>query len=466
LVSILKKLESGPYTANQRHAEVRERSVEDVVEAVREKILESHPDLVINARMSRQKRSELVSLISELIVSGELYIPKLTRRDLAERIVQELCGLGPIDELLEDDRVTEVMVNGPGEVYVERDGTLAKTAVTFKDENHVLDIINRVVQGVGRRVDKSMPYVDARLPDGSRVNAIIPPLSLNGPVLTIRRFPKRYTRFEELVSLGTLEASLARFLETAVGLKLDMVVSGGSSSGKTTTLNVLANSMSREERIIVIEDSAEIRIPDHHVVYLESRTENAEGRGQVTIRDLLRNALRMRPDRLIIGECRGKETFDLIIAMNTGHEGCLSTVHANSSRDCLDRLLGMALMAEEGVPVDVLRGWVGIAVDIVVHQVKRQDGSRVISEVSLIGREMGNLAVWPVYFSDGGFTREELPEWFSEKVGKERALVLSEVISDGGAGLRHEDLSNREALLAASMVEKPGLDKPSGVRTS
>lgn len=413
-------------TGPQRVAELCDGSLESVLQAVREKVLETHADLVMKARMSRDKRSEVVSLIQELIVAQNLYVPKLSRKDLAEKIAQELFGLGPIDDLLEDEDVTEIMVNGPQQVYVEKQGKIVRTPVAFKDENHLLDIINRIIQGAGRRIDRSMPYVDARLSDGSRVNAIIPPLSVSGPILTIRRFPKRYKEYSELIALGTMTQELAEFLERAVRSELDIVVSGGSSTGKTTTLNVLAQSIPQDERIIVIEDSSEIKIVDHHVINLEARPQNVEGRGEVTIRDLLRNALRMRPDRLIIGECRGRETFDLITAMNTGHEGCLATVHANSSEDCLDRLCGMALMAEENVPLAVLKTWIAIGVDLVVQQSKTPNGSRIVSEVSLVGREKGKLSSRIVYTAEKGFLLKDPPEWFVEKIGLERASSLFE----------------------------------------
>ncbi len=426
MVSILEKLEQEPYRLMSGHSEARELSIEEVTQTVREKILENHPDLVMEARMSKSKKQEIVGLISKVIVSSELYVPKLTRQDLAERIAQEICGLGPLDELLDDDTITEIMVNGANEVFVEKNGILNKVPITFLNDKHLLEMINRIVQSVGRRVDVSMPYVDARLPDGSRVNAIIPPLALNGPVLTIRRFPRRYTQLSELVDCGTLELNVAQFLKHCVKAKLDIVISGGSGSGKTTTLNVLSNSVGRNERIIVIEDSAEIRIPNHHVVHLEARLKNMEGKGEVTIRDLLRNALRMRPDRLIIGECRGKETFDLISAMNTGHEGCLSTVHANSSADCLERILGMALMAEEGVPVEILRSWIAIGVDVIVHLEKTAEGRRVVSEVSLVGNEPGKgLASLPVYLNERGLELD-FPSWFVEKIGGERIKTLAE----------------------------------------
>ena len=425
-MSILDKLEREPYGLLSTHSEAREMCFEDVTQEVREKMLENYPDLIIEARMSRDKRREVVTLISNVIISSELYVPKLTRQDLAERIAQEICGLGPLDELLDDESVTEIMVNGPQEVFVEKHGMLAATPIKFQNDRHLLDIINRIVQSAGRRVDVSMPYVDARLPDGSRVNAIIPPLALNGPVLTIRRFPRRYTELSQLVEGRTLEPGAASFLKNCFKAKLDIVGSGGSGSGKTTTLNVLANAASPDERIIVIEDSAEIRIPDHHVVYLEARPKNMEGKGEVSIRDLLRNALRMRPDRLIIGECRGKETFDLISACNTGHEGCLSTVHANSAADCLERMVGMALMAEEGVPVDILRSWIGIGVDVIVHLEKTSAGHRVVSGVSLVGNKPGKgLTHFHVYRRGDGL-RLDFPSWFAEKVGEGRCQALVE----------------------------------------
>lgn len=423
-MSILKKLEASPRAQDQGRDDSRGRSLEEVTDAVREKVLESHPEMVMQARMSRERRAEMVSLVSELIISRDLYVGRLTRRDLAERIVQELCGLGPIDALLDDPSVTEIMVNGPAEVFVERSGRIEKTEVTFKDDAHVLDLISRVVSGVGRRVDRSSPYVDARLPDGSRVNAVIPPLALNGPVLTIRRFPERYTRITDLVSLGTMPPDAGGFLERCVRARLDIIVSGGSGTGKTTTLNVLCNLTGPSERLIVIEDSAEVRIPGHHVVYLETRPENLEGRGSVTIRHLLRNALRMRPDRIVIGECRGQEALDLVLAMNTGHEGCLSTVHANSSRDCLSRLLSMALMSDEAVPLEVLESWVGSALDVIVHQEKSAGGARLVSEIAVVGMHDGVLTAFPVYESGSGGLAV-LPPWFLEKAGREKLILLS-----------------------------------------
>lgn len=429
-MSLIKKLESSPYRASGQPQSAREKSFEDVIEVVRERVLETHAALVMEARLSREKRGEITALVSELIVSGNLYVGRLTRKDLAERIVQELCGMGPIDEFVDDPEVTEIMVNGPKEVYVERSGILCKTGAQFADEKHVLDLINRIVGSAGRRVDRSSPYVDARLPDGSRVNAVIPPLSLLGPVLTIRRFPRRYASLDDLIAQKTLTRGAAGFLRACVQAKLDMVVSGGSGTGKTTTLNVLANSTGADERIIVIEDSAELRLCGHHAVYLETRPESVEGKGRVTVRDLLRNALRMRPDRIIIGECRGKETLDLIAAMNTGHEGCLSTVHANSPRDCVSRLSAMCLMSEDAVPLGVLESWIGSAVDVIVHQARVYGGQRQVIEIALVGMDGGSVAVKPVYSVEAGFVETDLPRFFAEKIGNSAADALRQALSE------------------------------------
>lgn len=425
-MSLIKKLESSPYRAVSGVRTAREKSFEDVINSIREKVIETHAALVMEARLSRDKRREVTALVTDLIVSQDLYVGRLTRRDLAERIVQELCGLGPIDEFLDDPEVTEIMVNGPHEIYVERAGRLYKTEAAFTDDKHVLDLINRIVGSVGRRVDRSSPYVDARLSDGSRVNAVIPPLSLSGPVLTIRRFPKRLSTFDELVSLGTLTPESADFLKACVEARLDIVVSGGSGTGKTTTLNVLANAVMEGERIIVIEDSSEIRLSNHHALYLETRPESLEGKGEVTVRDLLRNALRMRPDRLIIGECRGKETLDLIAAMNTGHEGCLSTVHANSPKDCLARLTAMALMSEDAVPLNVLQSWIGSAVDVIVQQARVEGGERRVVEIALAGLECGELRSISVYPRERSSGAGELPQFFVEKVDDRVAARLRE----------------------------------------
>jgi len=429
LGSLLRRLEEEPLGLPVEGT-LRETSFEEVAAKVREKILEKHGEALALARMSRDKRDEIMTLVSELLVTMGLSFGKVTRRELAERIVQELLGLGPLDEFLDDPEITEIMVNGPSRIYVERNGRIELTSSCFRDDRHLLDIMNRMVSVAGRRLDRTSPFVDARLPDGSRVNAIVPPLSLSGPVLTVRKFPRRFTTFEELVREGSVSAKTAAFLKECVLQRLDVVVSGAAGTGKTTTLNVLANSIPPEERIIVLEDSAEIYIPERHCVRLESRPANIEGKGEVTIRDLLRNALRMRPDRIIIGECRGKETFDLIMAMNTGHEGCLSTVHANSSRDCLARMEAMALTAGEGVPLGVLRTWITAAVDVLIHQTKAPGGRRVVAEVSLLGPEAnGSPEVFKVCGQDGTPDLECAPAWLEGKLGADRVRRLREAVA-------------------------------------
>jgi pilus assembly protein CpaF len=278
---------------------------------------------------------------------------------LAKDVFDEAVGLGPLEDLLEDETVTEIMVNGPGKVYVERAGKLYLTDKTFIDDNSVHSVIERIVSPIGRRIDESQPYVDARLPDGSRVNAIIHPLSLVGPCITIRKFSKEPFSVNDLINFGTLTREIADFLRACVRLRKNIIVSGGTGSGKTTLLNVLSGFLPEEERIITIEDAAELRLTQEHIVRLESRPANIEGRGAIAIRDLVRNALRMRPDRIVVGECRGSEALDMLQAMNTGHEGSLTTVHANTPRDALARLETMVLMAGMELPVRAIREQVG-----------------------------------------------------------------------------------------------------------
>ncbi|RDV84061.1 CpaF family protein [Ammonifex thiophilus] len=320
-------------------------------------------------------------------------LPRFEQQRLAEELVQEALGLGPITPFLEDPEISEIMVNGPHQVYVERKGKLELTPVTFRDDAHVLQIIERIVAPLGRRIDESVPMVDARLPDGSRVNAIIPPLSLNGPVLTIRKFSATPLTMEDLIRLGTLTPSMARFLEACVKARLNIVVSGGTGSGKTTLLNVLSSFIPPDERIITIEDAAELQLRQEHVVRLESRPPNIEGKGAVTIRDLVRNALRMRPDRIVVGEVRGGEALDMLQAMNTGHDGSLTTAHANSPRDLLSRLETMVLMAGMELPVRAIREQIASALDLIVHASRFKDGSRKVTHITEVQGMEGDVIV-------------------------------------------------------------------------
>jgi len=318
-------------------------------------------------------------------------LSRTDRLRLQDAVLAEVVGYGPIQDVLADDNVSEVMVNGAKQVWVEREGKLHLTDITFSDEDHVLRVIQRIVAPLGRRCDESSPMVDARLPDGSRVNAIIPPLSLVGPTLTIRKFRKVPYGPMELLKNGTLTAEALQFLAASVKGRMNVVVAGGSGAGKTTFLNTLSNFISERERIVTIEDAAELQLQQLHVLTLESRPPNAEGRGEVAIRDLFRNALRMRPDRVIIGECRGPEALDMLQAMNTGHDGSLTTIHANGPRDALSRIETMVLMGGADLPLRAIREQIVAAIDLVVFVERMQDGARRVTQVSEVRGLEGDI---------------------------------------------------------------------------
>jgi len=315
--------------------------------------------------------------------------PTLARDDrerLASEIADDIFGYGPLERLLSDETISEVMVNGCSSIWIERNGRLSETPLRFSDDSQLRRIITKMVGQIGRRIDESSPMVDARLPDGSRVNAIIPPLSLSGPLLTIRRFAKERFDLEELIKLDTLSADAARFLCDSIQADLNILVSGGTGSGKTTMLNALSAAIPDTDRIVTIEDAAELQLKQRHVVRLESRPKNIEGEGEVSIRDLVRNALRMRPDRIIVGEVRGAEALDMLQAMNTGHEGSLSTIHANSPRDALNRLETMVLMAGYELPVKAIRQHVTAALDLIIQLDRLDDGSRHVTQITEVQR--------------------------------------------------------------------------------
>jgi pilus assembly protein CpaF len=321
------------------------------------------------------------------------------RERLVGEIADDVLGHGPLERLLLDDTVTEIMVNGPGDVWIERKGRLYDTNVRFIDDAHLRRIINKMVSQIGRRIDESSPMVDARLPDGSRVNAIIPPLSLSGALVTIRKFSKRRLDLGDMVRLGTLSGPAVEFLEACVNAELNILVSGGTGSGKTTLLNALSTAIPSSERIVTIEDAAELRLNQRHVLRLESRPANIEGEGQITIRELVRNSLRMRPDRIIVGEVRGAEALDMLQAMNTGHDGSLSTVHANSSRDALARIETMVLMAGYDLPVRAIRQQVASALDLIMHLERLPDGSRRVIAITEVQRMEGDVVTLQDLFS-------------------------------------------------------------------
>jgi len=316
----------------------------------------------------------------------ETGIAREDRERLAEEIADDILGHGPLERPLADDTITEVMINGPHDIWIERGGRLHPTPIRFNDESHLRRILNKIVAQVGRRIDESSPMVDARLPDGSRVNAVLPPLSLTGPLVTIRKFPKNRLDLSDLIRLGTLDQPAVQFLEACVRAELNILVSGGTGSGKTTLLNAMSTAIPNQQRIVTIEDAAELRLNQRHVLRLESRPKNIEGEGEVPIRALVRNSLRMRPDRIIVGEVRGAEALDMLQAMNTGHDGSLSTIHANSPRDALARVETMVLMAGYDLPVRAIRQQVAAALDLVVQLERMHDGSRKVTAITEVGR--------------------------------------------------------------------------------
>lgn len=337
--------------------------------------------------------SKIDSIAFEIIKKDGEFFGEIDRKKVVQEIINDLTGYGPINPLLMDPEVSEVMVNGPYRVYVEREGKLQLTDVKFRDNEQVMHIIEKIVSPLGRRIDESSPMVDARLPDGSRVNAIIPPLSLIGPSITIRKFSKEPLTIEDLINFGTITRDMSVFLDACVKARLNVFISGGTGSGKTTTLNVLSSFIPEDERIITIEDAAELQLSQEHVVSLESRPANMEGKGAITIRDLVRNSLRMRPERIVVGEVRGGEALDMLQAMNTGHDGSLATGHSNSPRDMVARLETMVLMAGIDLPIKAIRQQIAGAIDLIVQQSRLKDGSRKIINITEVQDMEGDMVI-------------------------------------------------------------------------
>ncbi len=390
------KIEDGAGTFPPSYFVIKDKVQQELIENYNQR-----PDTL----NSQEGRQVIEPFFNKAIAEAGLVLSRTERNQLFEMIVAEILGFGPIQPLLDDDSVTEIMVNGPNRVYAERGGKLVRVNIKFQDNNHVQRIIERILAPLGRRVDESSPMVDARLPDGSRVNAVIPPLAIDGPSITIRKFSKAPLTVEDLIRFGSFTEEFAQFIEAAVISRLNIIVSGGTGSGKTTLLNVLSSFIPSDDRIITIEDSAELQLRQEHVVRLETRPPNIEGRGEVSIRDLVINSLRMRPDRLVIGECRGGEALDMLQAMNTGHDGSMSTAHSNSPRDTLTRLETMVLMAGMELPLRAIRQQIASAVDIIVHVERMRDGSRrVVYCTEVVGMEGETIVTQDIFhFVEEGF---------------------------------------------------------------
>ncbi|NLV91261.1 MAG: Flp pilus assembly complex ATPase component TadA [Firmicutes bacterium] len=357
---------------------------------------------------SQELRDEIRRLCLRELQGQEGALSEKARNNLIAELTDEILGLGPLEALLADDSVTEIMVNGSQQIYIETKGKLQKTPLTFASDMAVSQVIERIVGPLGRRIDESSPMVDARLPDGSRVNAIIPPLALNGPILTIRKFARQAFTVDDLIAMGSLNDAMAQFIQCCVLARKNIIIAGGTGSGKTTLLNVLSGFIPADERIVTIEDAAELRLMQEHVCRLEAKPANVEGKGEVTIRELVKNALRMRPDRIIVGECRSDEVIDMLQAMNTGHNGSLTTIHANSAQDCVSRLETMILLAGVDLPLRAIREQIASAIDVIIFQSRLKDGSRkVLTIAEVTGIEEGHVMLRELFrFQQTGYDEE------------------------------------------------------------
>lgn len=407
-MSLLQRLEKNRNTVES--PQIGDKTLIKVVEEKKDKYgdLKSkvHKDII--EAMDRELKNDSITddalsirvkeMIGQLLERDASFLPLSERQSISSEIIDEVLGFGPIEPFLKDESVSEVMVNGPKQVYIEKKGRLVLTEVSFRDDQHVLHIIDKIVSPIGRRIDEAMPMVDARLPDGSRVNAIIPPLSLRGPSITIRKFAKDPLKINDLIRFGTLTPNMAKFLEGCVKGKLNVVISGGTGSGKTTCLNVLSSFIPNTERIVTVEDAAELQLHQTHVLPLETRAANIEGKGAITMRDLVKNSLRMRPDRIVVGEVRSGEALDMLQAMNTGHDGSLTTGHANSPRDMIARLETMVLMAGMDLPVRAIREQIASAINLIVQQSRLRDGSRKITHITeILGMEGDTIVMQDIF---------------------------------------------------------------------
>lgn len=436
-MSLLKRIEQEKVSVQQEGRQTgrevkKDDPFSDVKGIIHKKIIERIDTGMLNSEDEEQRlNAEIADIVEETLKEKEVHLSRTEKQSMVNYIIDESIGFGPISKYLIDEDVSEIMVNGPSQVYVEKKGRLEITDTRFEDNQHVMRIIEKIVAPLGRRIDEGSPMVDARLPDGSRVNAVIPPLALNGPTITIRKFAKKPLDVGKLISFGTMTSDMALFIEACIKSRLNIVVSGGTGSGKTTTLNVLSSFIPDDERIVTIEDAAELQLKQAHVVRLESRPANIEGKGAITIRDLVKNSLRMRPDRIVIGEVRGGEALDMLQAMNTGHDGSLTTGHSNSPRDMLARLETMVLMAGMDLPVRAIREQIASAIDVIIQQTRLKDGSRKITHITEVqGMEKDTIILQDLFVhKEGGFSSTGIRPKFMEKLQSSRVSLPSSLFN-------------------------------------
>ncbi|WHH60536.1 CpaF family protein [Petroclostridium sp. X23] len=437
----VEKTDTGSASKMRKTVQVEKKDpFEEIKKKIFDKVVDGiDPDEVDEGEESPELEKKITALVEKALAEESIPLSRNDKQKITSEIIAETIGFGPINGLLQNRDVSEIMVNGPNQVYVEQKGKLMLSNISFRDDQHVMHVIEKIVAPLGRRIDESSPMVDARLPDGSRVNAIIPPLALNGPTITIRKFSEKPLTVKDLINFNTLDPNMAMFIKACVEARLNIVVSGGTGSGKTTTLNVLSSFIPSDERIVTIEDAAELQLGQEHVIRLETRPANIEGKGAITIRDLVKNSLRMRPDRVVVGEVRGGEALDMLQAMNTGHDGSLTTGHANTPRDMLARLETMVLMAGMDLPVRAIREQISSAVDLIIQQSRLKDGSRKITHITEVAGMEGEVITLQDIFI------------YKQRGKDDKGKVLGEFIATGIKPKFFEKLENSGVKLPSDL---------------